>query len=104
MFLALDLLFGKLLSAYAPFNMWANCVVIIVNIILIWLVDTIHLNDGFRVSFNTLFPFLGFIEIVSIAFSRPQLEDNGAIVFVLLAILLQLILLLNAYHVSKTIQ
>jgi len=102
--LVLNLLFGLILSAYAPFNMWANCVVIIVNVILIWLVGTITLKDGFRVSLNSLFPLFGFIEFLCIAFSRPQLEDNGAVVFVLLLILLQVILLLGANYVSKTIE
>lgn len=102
--LAINIVAGKILSAYAPFNMWANCGVIIVNVIFLWLVDVVHMKDGFRVSLNSLFPFLGVIEFLCIAFCRSQLEDNGTVIFVLLLILLQIILLLIANQTSRSIQ
>ena len=102
--LALNLLLGWIISGYASFNVWANCAVIIVNVIFIWTIASISLKDGFRISYNILFPIICIIEFLSIAFSRPTLEDNGAIVFVLLAILLQCVLLLAANHVSKSIK
>ena len=104
MLILLNLLFGLILSSYANFNMVANCVVIAVNVLLIWLVGSIQLKDGFRISLNVLFPLFAIVEFLSIAFSRPQMEDNGAVIFVLLAIMLQVILLLGTNHVSKTIQ
>jgi len=104
MLILLNLLFGLILSSYATFNMVANCVVIAVNVLLIWLVGSIQLKDGFRISLSVLFPLFAIVEFMSIAFSRPQLEDNGAVIFVLLAIMLQVILLLGTNYVSKTIQ
>ena len=102
--LAFNIIAGKLLSAYAPFNMWANCVVIVANVILICMLSIIRLKDGFRVSLNFLFPFLGVIEFLSIVFCSPQLKDNGTILIVLLIILLQILLLLSAGYVSRFIQ
>ena len=102
--LAINIVAGKILSAYAPFNMWANCIVIIVNVILLWLVDIVHMKDGFRVSLYSLFPLLGVIEFLCIAFCPSQLEDNGAVISVLLLILLQIVLLLAANQASRSIQ
>lgn len=102
--LAINIVAGKILSAYAPFNMWANCGVIIVNVIFLWLVDVVHMKDGFRVSLNSIFPFLGVIEFLCIAFSCPRLEDNGAVISVMLLILLQIVLLAVAYQVSRSVQ
>lgn len=102
--LAINIFAGKILSAYAPFNMWANCGVITVNVIFLWLVDVVYMKDGFRVSLDSLFPFLGIIEFLCIAFSRSQLEDNGAVIFVLLLILLQIVLLLVANQASRSTQ
>lgn len=104
MLLVLNVVFGLVLSGYHTFNVCMNCVVIIINVLLIWLLDVVELKDGFRISLNVLFPLFAIVEFLSIAFSRPQIEDNGAVIFVLLAILLQVILLLGANHVSKTIQ
>ena len=104
MLLVLNVVFGLVLSGYHTFNVCVNCGVILINVLLIWLLGVVQLKDGFRISLNVLFPLFAVVEFLSIAFSRPQMEDNGAIIFVLLAILLQVILLMGANHVSKTIQ
>ena len=102
--LTLNLLCWLLLSCYNTFNAIASSVIIIVNVVLLWLVNGVHLKDGYRVSLNCLFSFFAFIEFLCMEFCRPHLKDNIAIVFVLLAIVLQIILLVGANYMSKTIK
>ena len=102
--LVLNLLCWLLLSCYNTFNAIASSVIIIVNVVLLWFVDGVHLKDGYRVSLNCLFPFFAFIEFLCMVFCRPYLEDNIVIVIVLLAIVLQIILLVGANYMSKTIK
>ena len=102
--LMLNLLCWLLLSCYNTFNAIASSVIIIVNVVLLWFVDGVHLKDGYRVSLNCLFSFFAFIEFLCMVFCRPYLEDNIVIVIVLLAIVLQIILLVGANYMSKTIK
>ena len=102
--LAINLVAGKILSSYDSFNILANSIVIIVNVILLWFVDVIHMKEGFRVSLSCLFPFLGVIEYLCFIFCDSQLENNGIVIFVMLLILLQIVLLVIADQVSRSIQ
>ena len=102
--LVVNFLLGLMLSSYGSFNVWMNTAVIAFNAILIWLLGQIRLKDGFRYALAVLFPIFGVIEFLCIAFSKPQLEDNGAAIFVLFLWVLQVVLLLCANYVSKTIE
>lgn len=102
--IVVNFLLGLMLSAYESFNIWMNCGVIIFNTVLIWLLNQMRIKDGFRYSLGVLFPIFALIEFLCIAFSKPQLEDNGAAIFVLFLWVLQVVLLLAANRVSKTIE
>lgn len=102
--LAVNCLLGFLLSGYEHFNVGANCAVIVINAILIWLLGNTQLKDGFRYSLGILYPIIALIEFLCIAFCKPHYEDNVAVAFVLIAIILQIIILIIANYVSKNIQ
>ena len=62
--LALNLLFGLLLSSYQTFNMLLNCGVIILNtLILLWIGD-MEMKDGYKISYYVLFPLLSMMGLL----------------------------------------
>lgn len=99
--LALNLLFGLLLSSYQSFNMLLNCGVIILNTLILLWIGEIELKDGFKVSYNVLFPLLTLIEVFIVAFAPQRWEDNGALLFIVLLLALQITLLIISHYVSK---
>lgn len=101
--LVLNLLLGLVISAYHPFNMWMNCIVVIINIILVYLASIVKLKDAFRISMLLLFPILGFVEFLCGFFVAPKWEDNFLIVLVLIMLFVQTLLLTAANYVSKKI-
>ncbi len=102
--IVVNFLLGLMLSSYESFNVWMNFAVIVFNTILISMLSSLRIKDGFRYALGVLFPIFGFVEFLCIAFSKPQFEDNGAAIFVLFLWVLQVILLLAANRVSKTIE
>ena len=102
--IVVNFLLGLMLSCYGSFNVWMNCAVIVFNAILLLLLGSMRIKDGFRYALGVLFPIFGLVEFLCIAFSKPQFEDNGAAVFVLFLWVLQVVVLLAANRVSKTIK
>lgn len=99
-----NLLLGLLISAYEPFNMWLNCGVITINTILMIVIASINLNDGFRISLSSLYPIIGLIELVCGLFCEPHFENNPMVVFIIMAMLAQAIIMIVTNYISKTVK
>ena len=99
--LVLNLLFGLLLSSYQTFNMLVNCGVIVINTLLLLCVGEMNIKDGFKVSYNVLFPMATLLEVFVVSFAPQGWKDNGALLFVVLLLTLQIILLVISNYVSK---
>lgn len=99
--LALNLLFGLLLSSYQTFNMLLNCGVIILNtLILLWIGD-MEMKDGYKISYYVLFPLLSMMEVYVVAIAPQRWEDNVALLFVMLLLAFQITMLIISHYVSK---
>ena len=99
--LVLNLLIGMIISSYETFHVIANSGVIIVNTVLLLVLGTLNVKDGFRYSLNLLLPTFALIEFLIICFSRPEVENNWGLIVVLLILVLQVILLLGAKKMSN---
>ena len=102
--LGLNVLFGILLSAYAPFNVTFTSIVIAANAFLIILLYETGLKDAFVISLTLGYLIAGFLEFVMGLLSRPHIQDNGWLIAVILLIAAQVSLLLICRKISKTIK
>lgn len=98
--LLLNVLFGLMLSSYSTFNCMLNSGVVIVSVVMLYLVSAIELNDGFRVSFNCLFPMFSFIELICGFLAPEHISDNLYLIAIILLVVLQVVMLVSAGYLS----
>lgn len=103
-FLVLNVLLWLLLSFYPAFNMGVNCAVIVLNTILLLLVSTLTMKDGFRVSLSCLFPCLAIAELCCGFASQQHFDDNAFIIAIIIMLVLQIILLIVSNIISLTLK
>lgn len=97
----LNLVIGLIFSAYKPFNIGLNCVVIIVNTLMLYSLGVVQIKDGFRISLSFLFLIAAAIEFLLAFFVSETLENNVALTMLILMFAGQVILYVIAYFVSK---
>ncbi len=102
--LAINLLFGFLLSGYAPFNVGFTCVVIILTTLLIYLLKVVPMKDGFIIGLGFLFLFLGVVEFILGILSQSSMTDNGKVIAVIILLAIQVGILLICSSISKIIK
>lgn len=101
--LLVNILCGLVLSCYSAFNCGVTSAVILLNMGMLYLVSTIHLKDAFRISLNILFPVIAIIEFLVGLFAPEQFENNGFIIFLAVALLVEGVLLIVTNSLSKQI-
>lgn len=77
---AVNLLFGLLLSSYSSFNMWFTTVVLILTTIFVYVVNATRINDAAKVAFSILLPLSGGIKLVLGIVSPERIEDNWCVI------------------------
>ena len=102
--LILNLLFGYLLSAYKPFNIGFTSIVILLNGLLLYLLQSIKLKDAFAISLFFLFLTVGVIQFILGLISPQRIEDNGCVIGVIVLLAIECIVLLICSLTSKTIK
>lgn len=98
--LLLNVLFGLMLSNYCTFNWLLNSGIIIVSVVMLYMVSSMGLNDGFRVSFNCLFPMFTFIELICGFLATERFNDNLYLIAIILLVVLQIVMLISASYLS----
>lgn len=101
--LALNLLFGFLLSSFEPFNVGFTCIVIALNTLLIWLLRVVPMKDGFVIGLGFLFLFLGVVEYILGLKSSHTFTDNGILIASIILLFVQVAMLLICSSISKRI-
>lgn len=101
--LVVNILCGALLSSYSAFNCGVTSAVILLNMGMMYLLSALSLKDAFRISLGFLFPIFAIAEFVAGLFSPEQFEDNGFLVFLLVALLLEGIILIICNSISNKI-
>lgn len=101
--LIMNILCGFIISSYSTFNCGVTSGIIILNAIIMLIVSEITLKDGFRISLNVLFPIMAIIEFIVGLFSPDRLQDNGFLVFILIALLWEGIIIIITNQISKKV-
>lgn len=98
--LLLNVLLGLMLSSYSTFNCALNSGIIILSVIMLCVVSSLKLSDGFRVSFNCLFPVFTLIELICGFLAAERFNDNYYLIAIILLVLLQVVMLVSAGYLS----
>ena len=102
--LIVNILCGCIISSYSTFNCGVTSGIIILNAIIMLIVSEITLKDGYRISLNVLFPIMVIVEFIVGLFSPERFQDNGSLVFILIALLLEGIIIIITNQTSKKVQ
>jgi hypothetical protein len=102
--LTANLLFGAILSFYGWCNVAMSSAVIVVTGILLYLTDTIHLKDGFKISLMTLFVLAGALEFLFSLIAPNRFTDNWWLILVIFLIAIEAILLISTNFISNKVK
>ena len=97
-----NLLFGSILNIYSVFNMWLNSGVIVATTVLLYILKSIQLKDGYYISLSMLFSILGLIAFVLGFFAPQRYIDNWYLVIIILIVAIEGIILTITHIISKT--
>lgn len=98
--LLFNVLVGLMLSSYSTFNCALNSGIIIVSVVMLCVVSSMKLSDGFRVSFNCLFPVFTLIELVCGFLAPERFNDNLYLIAIILLVVMQVVMLVSAGYLS----
>ena len=101
--LLVNLLIGLLLSVYPLFNICFISMVIIITTLLLYLICSVKLKDGFIIGLYVLISFLGFVELILGIMSYDSIQDNGYLATTLILIAIQVISLVVCKVASKNL-
>jgi hypothetical protein len=101
--LALNLLFGVLMSGYSWFNVGFTSIVIILTTLLIYLLRVVPMKDGFVIGLAFFFLFLGIVEFILGLISESSMTDNGIVVATIIMLAIQIGILLICSSISKRV-
>lgn len=99
--LVINILCGFIISSYSSFNCGVTSGIIVLNAIIMLIISMITLKDGFRISLNVMFPIMAIVEFIVGIFSPDRLQDNGSLVFILVALLLEGFIIIITNQISK---
>lgn len=102
--LLLNIVFGLMLSGYQTFNWVLNSIIICLFIAIQYLASNITLKDGYKYSFYCIFPIISLIELICGFCSPEKIQDNPAVIIILILIVLQITMLILANYLSKNIK
>lgn len=98
---AVNLLSAYILSAFNWHAAYASSVGIVVQMVLLLLVSVIKMKDAFRYSLNFLFILLTAVQYVALLHVPETGFDSIYFVIAAGVVLMQLLLLLIVYRISK---
>lgn len=102
--LVANLLFGAILSFYGGYNVVLSSIVIVATGILLYLADTIHLKDGYKISLMLLFSIAGALELILSLFAPNRVVDNWWLILVIIMITVEVLLLIITNVISHKVK
>ena len=81
-----------------------HCIVIVATGILLYLTDTIHLKDGYKISLMLLFAIAGALELILSLFAPNRVVDNWWLILVILLITVEVLLLIITNVISHKVK
>ena len=101
---AVNGLFGLLLSGYDNFNLAFTSIVIAVTTLLLYLLRTIKLKDGFIPGLGLMIALFGIICYILGLVSHNEVQDNGYIIASIVLLAIEVIALVICHITSKSIK
>lgn len=102
--LTANLLCGAILSSYNGCNLALSSAVIIVSAVLLYLVDSISIKDGYKVSLMLLFITIGLLEFILSLMAPNQVADNWWLIVVITLMAIQAITLIITRSISSKLK
>lgn len=99
---AVNGLFGFLLSGYDNFNLAFTSIVIAVTTLLLHLLHTITLKDGFVPGLGFMIALFGFICYILGLMSPDNVQDNGCVIVSIVLLTIETIILVMCHITSKS--
>ena len=101
--LIMNLLFRAILSSYNVFNIIVSSIVIMATGVLLYVADSIHQKDGFKVSLMLLFSMGGVIEFILSLIAPNHFTDNWWLILAIGLMAAEIILLIITNSISNKI-
>lgn len=98
---AVNLLFGLLISAYDAFNVGFTTAVLILTSAFIYAVYTVRMSDAAKVAFTVLLPVSGFVKLVLGIISPVRIEDNWCVIGSVLLTVIELVIVFCYYKLHR---
>ena len=89
--------------SYSSFNCGVSSIIVVIGMALTIIVANTKMKDAFRYSLNTIIPTATLIEFVICIIGPDRMVNNYCVIISILLIVVQLILLFVANHISKSI-
>lgn len=99
--LALNIIFGLMISSYGWLNVTASSGIIIITLILCLLAGKVTVKDGFKVSLLISLIIIGFIQYLLAVFMAPVFTDNWCLIAIFILLGIESVLLVSASITSK---
>ena len=99
--LLLNIIAGLLLSAYHPFNMMVNSLIIVVNTAMIMLLSHTKQKTVFVISLSFLFCITEVIQLVFGCIMPEQYKDNWQLMVIMAILIIEIVLFVIANSFSK---
>ena len=98
--IAMNLLFGLLLSSYSIFNMWLNTSILAITAAFVLVIHSIRLREAIKISFTILLSVSGFIKLL-LGFIAPEhIEDNWCVIGCIILTAIEIIMILSYHKMS----
>lgn len=99
---AVNGIFGLLLSGYDNFNLVFTSIVIVVTTLLLYLLRTITLKDGFVPGLGLMTALFGIICYILGLVSPDKVQDNGYVIASMVLLAIEIITLVICHITSKS--
>ena len=101
--IVVNILFGLMLTVYAPFNMWMNTAIIAVTTALMFIVNALQIKDAFKVALTIFLPISGLVKLILCFFSPERLVDNWCVIVLVIITVIETITCFIMYKTSQYI-
>lgn len=92
--IAMNLLFGLLLSSYSAFNMLFTTVVLMLTTAFVYAVNAVRMSNASKVALSILLPLSGFVKLIFGIISPERIEDNWCMIVCVLLTVIELAIVL----------
>lgn len=99
--LIVNALFGLIITAYQPTNVYLNTAVILFSGITLLAISFTHMKDAFKISLTSLFAIVSGIEYILGFFAPAEWDNNWFAILVIVVLAIEIIFVLLTNYVTN---